>query len=326
MSNHIGYNSRFLGGVLPFPTLSATLTKQLAGQVKNRKLTRHDYTHFSVFFHSTRRLPVMSGVNIEGKSYYIDPDKRKKDKWYHDERIEAGLQLGNEFYENDSGAFDRGHLVRRMDPKWGGKQIAKQADKDTFHFLNCCPQHASLNRKIWLELEKNILEKGSVKGKVDLTVFAGPVLKRDDLVFYRLIEEKEIQIPIVFWKVIVWKKEDGSLNAVGFMQSQYQWVKKFLREKGAALAAAKPGILPDDYFEHIEFKDGNTYQVSIPTISKATGIKFDWGNKVKFPYKKRELKKLSRTATKSARSKARAAGVKPDINRASDYEIRGLVL
>lgn len=322
MAKHLGYDKKFLGSVLPVPVLSKTLKNNLAGHTTNPRITEFTYTHFSIYFHKKRRLPVMSAVNIKGKTYYIDPVKRTDDKWFTDDRLEAIDQIGNEFYQKDSGAFDRGHLVRRMDPKWGGKRLAEKADKETFRFTNCCPQHSNLNRKIWLELEKNILEKGSVKGKVDITVFAGPVLKNDDKVFIRQIENKDIQIPLVFWKVIVWKKDDGSLNAVGFLQSQFKWIKKYLRDRGVSPAGVRESLIPDDYFEHIEFKDGNTYQVSIPTIAKSAGIKFDWGTKVRFPYKAKAFQKLNRKKKKGTRP----AGVTEKISGPAEYEITGLTL
>ncbi|HTD92428.1 MAG TPA: hypothetical protein VK644_01400, partial [Chitinophagaceae bacterium] len=125
-----------------------------------------------------------------------------------------------------------------------------------------------------------------------------------------------------FWKVIVWKKDDGTLNAVGFLQSQFKWIKKFLRDKGVTPADVKKALIPDDYFEHIEFKDGNTYQVSLPTISRSSGIKFDWGTKVKTPYKKKAFNKLGMKKKKTVTP----AGVTAGIKRKPEYEVSGMVM
>ena len=39
----------------------------------------------------------------------------------------------------------------------------------------------------------------------------------------------------------------------------------------------------DDFFEHIQFKDGQTYQVRLEEIEKLSGLKFDWKH-VKRPF------------------------------------------
>ena len=46
------------------------------------------------------------------------------------------VQLGNDdkFYGKP---FDKGHLVRRLDPAWGRTiRVAKVANDDTFHWTN----------------------------------------------------------------------------------------------------------------------------------------------------------------------------------------------
>jgi len=79
-----------------------------------------------------------------------------------------------------------------------------------------------------------------------------------------------LQIPAVFWKVIVWKKLNGKLNAVGFIMDQMEWVKHKLKDPLVPLAGRKKLTgLPDDYFENLKFNDNKTYQVRIPDINVA---------------------------------------------------------
>lgn len=249
------------------------------------------YTHFSTFQHKIRRLPLIAASNICGEEY--NAKGRDGDPWHDCEQIDTKYQLDNDFYAKDYNTFDRGHLVRRVDPSWGIN--SEQADFETFNWANCTPQHGKLNRKggIWFQLEQHIMEKG-VKNKIaDISVFSGPVLDNNDLLFYKPFKDSLIQIPTVFWKVIVWRKTDGKLYAVGFMMSQWEFIKDRLInsnviEKGMKLMKEE---LSDDYFENLKFADHKTYQVPVKQIEKITGINFRWKN-VTFPYKEASYTEL----------------------------------
>lgn len=277
-----GFDKNFLGKALPFPRLDkgklAPLLKGAGNEIK--------YTHFSVFVNKDRRLPLMSAVNIKGEAY-ASVVREGSEPWDYSDQIEKKYQLDNTFYGKDDNTFDRGHLVRRVDPCWGATGIAAKAENETFRWVNCTPQHKKLNQKggVWYQLEQHVLEHG-VKGKLaNICVFAGPVLQTNDKVFVKKYKGTEVPIPIVFWKVIVWRKSDSKLYAVGFLMNQLEWIKSKLVDKGTTTMAleAKPP-LPDDYFEKLKFNDNKTYQVRIADIEKATGIKFDWAN-VNFPFK-----------------------------------------
>lgn len=233
---------------------------------------------------------MMTAVNIRGAEFNA-PGRQGDEPWKHSRQIAVKYQIDNRFYGNDAGIFDRGHLVRRVDPSWGSAATAKEAELGTFHWTNCTPQHKNLNRKggIWYQLEQHVMENGVKEKMADVSVFAGPVLAADDLPFVRKYIGTEVAIPIVFWKVIVWVKSDGTLNAVGFMMSQWEWVKDKL--VGAKELAARVR-LPDTYFERLKFSDHKTYQVPISAIEKAAGIRFDWNN-VNLPYRAAAFKAVT---------------------------------
>lgn len=275
MKSRQGYNPKFHGVKLSLPDVSA---------YRKEEITRPlSFQNFAVVQHKVRRFPLYTAVNIKGDQL-VNIARAERDRWVFDSRISEEQQWGYEFYSHDANTFDIGHLVRRMDPCWGAK--AKRAELDTFTFTNACPQHKGLNRLIWQELERHIWEKGADTGKVDLTVFTGPVLSDRDKVFYKEVQGVEIQIPVLFWKVIVWKKTDGRLNAVSFIQSQLPFVKNRLKERG--LHVLRAPRFPDDYFENLEFKDKKTYQVNIDSIESQTSIHFkDVWTDVRFPYKSR---------------------------------------
>jgi endonuclease G len=150
-----GYFSDFLGGdFLPMPTITE----------ENELIQKHvilPYTNFTVNFCIPRKVPVYTAVNIHGK--FFVQIKRESAPWQYDSTLTKSGQIGEEFYPNTNEQFHKGHIVRRIDVSWGIDAV--QAQTDTFHYTNACPQHRKFNPAIWLELERNILEKGAVELK-----------------------------------------------------------------------------------------------------------------------------------------------------------------
>src|SRR5262249_33485440 len=136
------------------------------------------YHHFSIILHRARRFAIVTAANIDG--HVARAIQREKDKWFFDPRVGRDAQVGDDLYVRN--AFDRGHLVRRLDPAWGRtERIAKVANDDTFHFTNCTPQHACFNegKNLWAGLEDFLLNRATDDRK-RLIVFTGPVLAPDD--------------------------------------------------------------------------------------------------------------------------------------------------
>jgi endonuclease G len=77
--------------------------------------------------------------------------------WYDDPRLDPAEYAGKGIYDQQTvpgfpdprstgrlrRMFQRGHLVRRIDPAWGSDKQALAADADTFHWTNCSPRSAS---------------------------------------------------------------------------------------------------------------------------------------------------------------------------------------
>jgi endonuclease G, mitochondrial len=277
-----GYRKDFLGKdhQLKLPVLNAKQKKDLVKFGVNKSVL--DYIHYSATMSKTRRFAFFTAVNIDGTTWKNNP---RKGSWKKDDRISFNEQFGRELYGAMKDDFDQGHLVRREDPEWGENNIAEKAGENTFMYPNCVPQHQELNRKIWEELENNILHKGSIDQKLKVSVFTGPVLSDNDGIFIKKVNDQEVKIPSLFWKIVTWVKTDGKTYAVGFIQSQ----EKFLIEGGIIKKLLVPGKLKlreltdEDIFEHLKFKDGKTYQVSIAEIETLTGLVFDWPGVVK-PY------------------------------------------
>lgn len=269
------------------------------------------YTNFTVCHNVERKLPWFTVVNIDGLRR--KKQTRKRDKWMFEDAIDQEDQLGGYFYALSSPLFDKGHLVRRLDPCWGPQ--AKRAEMDTFKYVNCAPQHRRLNRTAWLELEKNVLEKGSIEHRKKISVFTGPVLDKQDYFFIKEKKNKTyaIQIPSMYWKIIIWKKSDLKLYAVGFIISQWEFLKHDLHKLSTR------GIQPaDDYFENLKFKNNASYQVDVKTIQNLSGIRFNWPT-VKFPY-------TNKVHTQLHVRKKMSAGKRGGSSMECDYEITNLIL
>ena len=233
-----GYDTRFLGEdyELPLPTFRHDLEQDIALLKDGSHVL--NYTHFSIVMSKSRRLAYYTVVNIDGNQL---KNIKRNDKWYLDPRMDIEYQCGPELYKNNP--LDRGHLIRRQDPNWG--DLAHKANKDTFHFTNCAPQHSNLNQKIWLDLENYILDNAE-NWNLKVTVYTGPVFRVDDIVY------RGVQIPAEFWKIAIIVKEDGNLSATAYMQTQ-------------------KNLIGNLEFAYGEYK---TYQVPLSRIEEITGLKF----------------------------------------------------
>lgn len=168
------------------------------------------YRNFSVIMSASRRLPMMTAANINGLESRRVP---RIDRWSFDGRLDKEDQWGDELYFNNQ--LDRGHMVRREDPIWGTLALAKEANVDTFHFTNSCPQMAGVNQVTWLGLEDHILRNARADG-MQVNVYTGPFFREEDL------EYRGALIPGAFWKVVAIVTEDGRPSATAYKVDQVE--------------------------------------------------------------------------------------------------------
>lgn len=167
------------------------------------------YRNFSVIMSKARRLPMITAANIDAsESRCLGRD----DQWSFDGRLDKSDQFGEELYFQNP--LDRGHMVRRLDPVWGSLEVAKQANADTFHYTNACPQKDEINQGIWNELEDYILYHAQ-GDRMRVTVFTGPFFGDNDMP-----HDSGALIPLAFWKVVAIVTEDGRPSATAYKVSQ----------------------------------------------------------------------------------------------------------
>lgn len=248
VEDRTGYAADFLGedASVPLPTASEALADDVVIIDENdpNNPTELRYLHYSVVMKRSRRLALFTAVNIDGAQ--ARRVKRGRDRWRFDPRLPRDMQLGNELYRRNP--LDRGHLVRRLDPVWGEREVAEAASVDTFFWTNCSPQHSQLNQRTWLALEDHILDNAATLD-FKVSVFSGPIYRDDDPLYRGLT-----LLPQAFWKVVVMRRtDDQTLSATGYVLSQ-------------------ASLISDLEFAFGEFR---TFQVPITQIEEMTGLDFN---------------------------------------------------
>ena len=169
-------------------------------------------------------------------------------------------------------------MTKREDVQWdlnGDEDDAQRAAISTFFYPNAAPQHDSLNNGPWKYLENSVIIKGRVPEPAKVSVFTGPVLDKLDPEFkVRLHDGSIFKIPILFWKVIFYFKDDGNLYRAGFLMGQINPLRKddLINEIGFRdfnIVEKKSSLKP-----FLEFKEDENYQVPVSLIEELTGLKF----------------------------------------------------
>lgn len=254
-----GYDDEFISTKkVPLPKLNHDQSADLVSDEDGSDIIK--YVNYSLQLSSLHRFPFYTATNIDGLQFKKVP---RKDNWRKDSRVSKDTQWGTELYNSAKSNFDRGHMTKREDVQWGETiGIALNAADSTFYYTNAVPQHKDLNRDIWRSLEDYILHTEAKRNQLRICVFTGPVLSNSNPYFVTPINNAQIQIPSLFWKVVVFEKEDGKLYRVGFMMSQNKL------------------LLNDNIIEQLEsddqifmqFDDADTYQVNVSLIEELSGL------------------------------------------------------
>lgn len=279
MSTYNGYRPDFLGPGLTVPL--PRLLRQLRTEVAPVTGTGDNvlrYRNFSLVQHARRRFPLFTAANIDGRLFRrVD----RHDRWRLDPRLPADMQWGPELYAAEKSDFDRGHMTKREDVQWGHTdEEALAGAMSTFFYTNAVPQVARLNQQLWRSLEDYILKSETVTHAQRIALFTGPVLSEEDPVFVTEVDGREVQLPSLFWKVIYFAKDDGQLTRVGFLMGQEE-----LLERNGLI---HPRIISRDARRtpaeqlFMDFKDADTFQVNIRSISRLTRMIFPFARE---PYR-----------------------------------------
>ncbi|MDR1526762.1 MAG: DNA/RNA non-specific endonuclease [Dysgonamonadaceae bacterium] len=131
------------------------------------------------------------GVLPRGNHFIPDPD------------IPSEQSATTEDYKNSG--WDRGHMAPAADMKW-----SKQAMKESFYLSNICPQNKNLNGGIWKDLEEQVRNLATQRGKI--YVVCGPVVSK----LPQTIGSNKVAIPDAFFKVLLQNNNDH-WSAIAFL-------------------------------------------------------------------------------------------------------------
>jgi endonuclease G len=259
-----GYDPHFLGDgfAAPWPGMSNEAMADLGrptDEIADRPCEVR-YTHFGVRLSATRRQPLITAVNIDGRS--LVSIKRVGDRWFADGRLPRDIQLTKSDYDHPE--IDRGHMVGRQDPNWdpsaaqgADSKLAQRANSDTFHYTHAAPQHSEMNqgKELWLGLEDYILENARTSG-FKACVFTGPVNRDGDPEI-----KPGVLVPREFWKLVVMvNAEREKLHATAYLLSQGDLIRDLLEMRDRT--EANEGFVFGAY---------RTFQIAISDLADASG-------------------------------------------------------
>ena len=226
-----------------------------------------------------------------------------------DLRIHPEQQMGREFYEKQivpgfpnpkardriARMFQKGHIIMRGDPAWGQRDMALAAEDDTFFYTNAAPQLGFFNQgsgerrpgskgKLrWRAVESYVL-RNAVTMRERVCVFAGPVFQ-DEAVrdgSNRIVREADpvyrgAQVPMRFWKIVVWADVGGPLRAVALLADQLPVLRKLTNGVPELLdgLAEAIDIGPERFDELVELQRVEEFLSTVEEIEALTGLKFD---------------------------------------------------
>jgi endonuclease G len=263
-----GYDPEFLSRKIGLPKVTSQAARdKLAVLIGTRNEVELKYTHFSVVFDADRRFARFTAVNIDGNSLVRNSNVSKP--WRRDARIDVERQADDGFYVKSIAEelvyFQRGHLVRRVDPSWGDEEESKRAVEDTFHFTNAAPHHATFNNTIWGNLEDYLLDKCD-RTRKRMTVFSGPIFRPSDPGSYgRRRPKGPYKVPVEYWKVAVIQKTPTSIAAAGFKVGQQDLLGGLI-----GVERVFDGLQPYTPEELVD----NSIQTTVEIIEQETGLDF----------------------------------------------------
>lgn len=309
-----GYKRGFIPGHdIPLPKLGPD---QLAIAAVNRGAEAGDdphelkYHHFSLVMNAKRRLAFFTACNIDGetakevnrKTKVVKPlmlasighesfeDLGEADSWARDPRVLNNEFTGEDFYEKQkipgfpkptekgriARMFQKGHLVRRLDPCWGEDRIALLAEEDSFHWTNACPQVGFFNQgtagadlpgtgggKLWRAVENYVLRNALVE-KLRVTSFTGPIFADDDRPY------RGLKVPGRFFKIAVWS-EGGLLRSLAMIADQRPVMKVWPE---ALFTGAESLSEAEAFMDASELEGVEDFLSTVAEIEGQTGLDF----------------------------------------------------
>ena len=164
----------------------------------DRVITHKGYT---VSYNYDWKIP--NWVAYELTDWEVQGEVPRHDRFKPDPMVPQGATATTNDYKHSG--YDRGHMAPAADMKWD-----EQVMKESFYLSNICPQNPNLNGGVWKDLEEQVRDLASQKGKI--FVVCGPIV--NDI--SNTIGENKVVVPQAFYKVLL-QEENGEIHTIGFV-------------------------------------------------------------------------------------------------------------
>lgn len=164
----------------------------------DRVITHKGYT---VSYNYDWKIP--NWVAYELTDLEVQGEVPRYDRFKPDPMVPQGATATTNDYKHSG--YDRGHMAPAADMKWD-----EQVMKESFYLSNICPQNPNLNGGVWKDLEEQVRDLASQKGKI--FVVCGPIV--NDI--SNTIGENKVVVPQAFYKVLL-QEENGEIHTIGFV-------------------------------------------------------------------------------------------------------------
>lgn len=142
-------------------------------------------------------------VAYELTDWEVEGEVPRYDKFKPDPMVPQNATATTNDYKYSG--YDRGHLAPAADMKWN-----EQAMKESFYLSNICPQNPNLNGGVWKDLEEQVRDLASQKGRI--FVVCGPIVNDTSTT----IGENKVVVPQAFFKVLL-QEENNEIHTIGFV-------------------------------------------------------------------------------------------------------------
>ena len=166
-------------------------------------------SEYDVIYSETKRNPLVVAYFLREHSDQDFIPCERPSSFGTDDR--TATRVTDADYTNSG--YDRGHMAPNA-------AIATRhgcdAQKETFVMTNVVPQLPRLNQRTWAAFE-HVVDTVYADEFEGIWVLTGPVFDPTQIT---TIKDKDIEVPVEFWKIVIRRKDNNDLDAAGFIMKK----------------------------------------------------------------------------------------------------------
>lgn len=164
----------------------------------DRVITHKGYT---VSYNYDWKIP--NWVAYELTDWEVEGEVPRYDRFKPDPMVPQYATATTDDYKYSG--YDRGHMAPAADMKWD-----EEVMRESFYLSNICPQNPNLNGGVWKDLEEQVRDLATLKGKI--FVVCGPIVNDVSTT----LGVNKVVVPQAFFKVLL-QEENGVVHTIGFV-------------------------------------------------------------------------------------------------------------